>query len=245
MSPIVHAKPEIPEWCMTRSVFVDMTSRHNCHPMQSAGGTEGSQVPSANLVHDVLAMIQEPSCVSVAGRALGSKVNAHECHGESARSSLWGGLRIWQDELRACGVEWRRRPATDAELVATSEGRMGGCSSFLRSRSRKPGNSDRSHGRSAHTGGARDEEGARGDEFVGATDGSGARRLLIVLAGKSLVVSLCVEERAGSSSHHQNGTDGGRSVGVEGNGDCIDDKGLRREEALWRLDAWMRCVLAR
>jgi len=292
-SSVFTRKEPLPEWCACRSVLSDRTG--------SVGGAEGARDgdkgPSSDLLLDVLAMIQEPSSICIAGEALGGGGGPGEGAAASAPPCLWPALRVWQDQLVSADGGWRRKgtamPSADPELRLL-EGRKSGCASFLRSRPRRQ--MDAHDMIQAVTGRATVRADAqagtngsvRNTHFVlDAVAGARAeRRMLLALTGESVVVSLCIQESqhegvesVGAPGSSEGRKEGDREEGVEGGDACGAQQGrgsvgskdrsieqlaqaeepmasvagvdgeydlrVRREEALWRLDEWMRFVFAR
>jgi hypothetical protein len=288
-SSVLTRKEPLPEWCTCRSVLADRTG--------SVGGVESARDddkgPSSDLLRDVLAMIQEPSSICIAGEALGGGGGPGEGAAASAPPCLSPALRVWQDQLVSADGGWRRKgiavPAADPEVRPIE----GGCASFLRSRPRRQMEADDRI--QAVTGRATvridAQAGTNGsvhntrfvlDAVAGA---SAERRMLLALTGESVVVSLCIQERqregvegvgeSGSSERRKEGdregVEGGDASGAEQGSGSVGSKDrrveqlaqaeepmasvagvdgeydlrVRREEALWRLDEWMRFVFAR
>ena len=273
---VLTRKEPLPEWCTCRSVLADCTGSVK----GADGARDGDKGPSSDLLRDVLAMIQEPSSICIAGEALGGGGGPGEGAAASAPPCLWPALRVWQDQLVSADGGWRRKGiavAADPELRLL-EGRKSGCASFLRSRPRRKMDA---HDRiQAVTGRATVRADAqagtngsvRNTHFVlSAVEGARAeRRMLLALTGESVVVSLCIQEREREGVESV-GAPGGDACGAEQGSGSVGSKDrrfeklaqteepmasmagvdgeydlrVRREEALWRLDEWMRFVFSR
>jgi hypothetical protein len=204
----------------------------------AGGGADGA--PTESMVRDVLGLIRQPA-VSIRGSKVGEDEGADYARG-AALCSLWGSLQMWEDELHMCDGEWRRRRA-DAKHAdgASPSSTARGCSAFLRPRRRQGEGQGGKEGRpsvvTGHNAPQGPQDGVRGDAPCG-------RRLLIAVAGAATVVSFCIHrvDAGGGAGELEEGAESRTSPCA---GDSVwagstEERWIGREEALWRLGAWMQ-----
>ena len=247
---------QLPEWCSDeRCVWIGVAEEEVPGPSKaergsadiSAGGARGGAPPDC--LRDVLGLLREPASSSGGGE----RADKDACGAYFRRNvpcTLWGSLRVWQDDLQLRGGEWLRKagPTNSARDPSPSGSNPRGCSAFLRSRRRQRASRGDVMtpppvvaGKGAAAAAARGLGGEGRGSCVGAE-----RRVLVALASDCTVVSFCLSV-AGEGVEVQSEPDeacvvsgaGSKTGGVVWAG-STEGCWISREEAMWRLGAWMQ-----